>query len=79
MGSVMSFFSAQTSKEDMEAALQKAKEIVASNPVVVFRFFFPFASNKIKKKKKFFHFTQSLVDSPLDFAIDPYVMAQYQT
>ena len=35
MGSV---FSSKISKEELEMALNKAKEIVSSNPVVVFRF-----------------------------------------
>ncbi|KAK3224652.1 hypothetical protein Dsin_004514 [Dipteronia sinensis] len=37
MGSVMSmFFSSKISKEELETALNKAKGIVSSNPVVVF-------------------------------------------
>ncbi|KAK0587067.1 hypothetical protein LWI29_016788 [Acer saccharum] len=37
MGSVMSFFSfGKISKEELETALNKAKGIVSSNPVVVF-------------------------------------------
>ncbi|XP_020231194.1 glutaredoxin [Cajanus cajan] len=36
MGSVMSLFSSKISKEDLELALTKAKEIVSSGPVIVF-------------------------------------------
>ncbi|KAL5813854.1 hypothetical protein ACOSQ4_024495 [Xanthoceras sorbifolium] len=36
MGSVMSMFSGNITKEEVEAALNKAKGIVSSNPVVVF-------------------------------------------
>lgn len=37
MGSMQS---SQKSKEEMETAMNKAKEIAASSPVFVFRFFF---------------------------------------
>lgn len=47
MGSMLSSQKTQKSKEEMETALDKAKQIVSSSPVVVFRYLILFPSNLV--------------------------------